>query len=126
MHLQVRSPRNLRFRPLNRESMVLRGDEDSAASYVLYRMVPAAMTVRHFRRLGAVCEGENLVPETNTEDGNTGVGDGSNRLRGILDRRRIARAIREKHTVRLQVQHVLCLRFPPNCGEHAVTLRDRV
>ena len=73
--LEVRSAGDLPFRSLNRESVVLRRDENPPAPDVLYGMIPAAMAVRHFRCFRAVRQRENLMSKADAENRHARLGD---------------------------------------------------
>ena len=95
-------------RPIDREAVVHRHDLDLAGGEVLHRMVRAVMALRHLDGLRADREPQQLMAETDAEQGNL-------RLQERLDGRhgvfagggRIARPVGEHDPVGLERQDVL-------------------
>ena len=80
--------------------MVLAGDLDVAAGLVAHRMIAAVMSERQLERLAAECPAEQLMAEADPEDRHLAeqLGD---RVDGVADHRRVARAVRQEHAVGL-------------------------
>ncbi len=92
---------------VDREAVVHRGDLDLAGGQVLHRMVRAVMALMHLHRLAAEREAEHLVAEADAEGRRAGVDHlPDHRHRVFAGRRRIARAVRQEHAVRLHRQDV--------------------
>src|SRR2546421_926462 len=67
-HDQLRGPGyGLRF-TLNRETVVLTGDQDLPGLQILHRMVSAPMAVGHLHRPRPEAEAQDLVAEADAED----------------------------------------------------------
>ncbi len=92
---------------VHREAVVHRGDLDLAGGEVLHRMVRAVMALMHLHGLAAEREAEHLVAEADAEGRRAAVDQLlDHRHRVFAGRRRIARAVRQEHAVRLQRQDV--------------------
>src|SRR5208283_1300311 len=69
-------------------------------------MVAAVVAELEFESFPAERDSNQLMPQTNAKDG-LAPHEPPYRIHGISTRLRIARTIRQKHSVRLQSQHVL-------------------
>src|SRR5687767_7546819 len=54
--------------PFHGKTVILRRDKYLSRIEIAYRMVPAAMSVREFRRLATQGQAEELMPEADPED----------------------------------------------------------
>ena len=107
-HLELRRAWDPGLRsPLDRESVILRRDQDAAGRELLHRVISAAVAVRHLDRVRAEGEAQDLMAEADPEDRHACVRDLAHRCRARSHRRRIAGTVREKDAVRLE------LRAPP-------------
>src|SRR6185369_9511149 len=87
--------------------MVLRGDFDFAGFHILDRLVAAAMAEFQLEGLAAKCLAENLVSQTNPKYGNTAVHERFNFADDVIQRRRVAGAVRKEDSRRLEFQGIL-------------------
>ena len=88
--------------------MVLRGDHHPTAVEIDHRMVAAMMAELHLDGSGAGREPEQLVPETDTERGDFARDEFADRCDRIVAGLRIARAVGQKHAVRIHRQDIGC------------------
>ncbi|KAH0294696.1 carbamoyl-phosphate synth, partial [Aureobasidium sp. EXF-3399] len=81
-------------------TVVLRCDVTLARNQVCGRDVVASVTVLHLDRLGTGGAGEQLVSQTDTEDGNSGLADvGLNVLDSLLHQCRVTRTVGDEETI---------------------------
>src|ERR1700693_5662661 len=99
-HLQLSGSLHSPLIPLNCKAMVLRGDEDLARFDFLYGMIPAAMTVRHFRSRTTEGQAEELMPQADAKDRDSRCSQSANNTGRVGDGIRIAGPIREEYSVR--------------------------
>ena len=85
--------------------MVLTADHDLAGGEILHRVICTVMAELHLQRARAAGETQQLMAETDAEEGHVGVEQLADRLDRIVAGLRIARAVGQKHPVRLQTQY---------------------
>src|SRR6266705_3174813 len=85
------------------ETVVLRRDKYLSCLKIAYGMVAAPVTVWQLGRPAAEGEAEQLVAETNPENRQRAVAQLANGLDGVADGGRVARSVREKHPIRLEL-----------------------
>src|SRR5690242_15766391 len=96
---QIRAQR----RWIDREAVVLAGDDDLAAVEILQRVVGAVVAELHLQSLRARGEAHQLVAEADAEDGQTRrVEDLADRFDRIVARLRVAGPVGEKNAVGLE------------------------
>src|SRR5438874_1859560 len=95
---------------VDREAVVLAGDDHRPALQIFHRVVGAVMAELHLDGLRARGEPHELVAEADPEGRNPGVDDLADRAYGIVAGLRIARAGRQKHPVGLDRKGVRCRR----------------
>src|SRR5208282_6579123 len=107
VQVQVRDfdvARRKRFR-IDAEAVILRGDFNFPREEIFHRMIRAVVPEFQLESLAAESEAAELVSEAGAEDR-----DASEQLAdirdGVRDRLRIAGAIRQENTVRLQRENV--------------------
>ena len=86
--------------------MVLRGDFDPAGFQILHRLVAAAMAEFQLESFSAERLAENLVAEADAENRNAGVEQRLHFAHDIIQRGRIAGAVREKNSGGLVLERV--------------------
>src|SRR5216117_883586 len=96
---------------VDREAVVLAGDDDRSPLQVLHRVVGAVMPELHLDGLCAAGEPHELVAEADPESRNPGVDDLADRAYGIVARLRITRTVRQKHPVGLERESLRCRRL---------------
>ena len=95
--------RQTRF--VNREAVVLAGDQYSAVIDVLHRMVGAVMAKLHFYRRGATGQAQQLVPQANSEHRDICFEKRLNSVNRIGAGLRITRAVGQENAVRFHGQN---------------------
>src|SRR5687768_3029734 len=88
------------------KAVVLGGNEYASRLEVLDRVISAAMPIGQLFCRPAEAERDELVAQTDAEDGHLALGDGSNGLRRIRDCRRVAWPVREEDAVGLEFQRL--------------------
>ena len=87
------------------ESVIVRGDFDLSGDLIQHRMIGAAMAELQLVGLAAQREAQDLMAQADAEDRD--FADQFADLRGlVVERLGIAGAVREKHAVGLQRQHI--------------------
>src|SRR5438477_9752012 len=94
-HFELGRAGNVVFAAFDSEAMILRRDQYLSAGDFLYRMISAAMTVRHFHRSRTIRESQDLMSQADTENRYAAIGDRAHSVRCVVDRGRIAGAVRE-------------------------------
>src|SRR5262249_3515269 len=89
---------------IHREAVILRRDLDLTGREIPHRVVRAVMAKGQLVRLAARGQAEDLVAEANAEDRQPSQ-QGAHRVGEIGHRLRVARAVREKHAVWLELEH---------------------
>ena len=84
-----------------REAMVLGGDEHLTGAQIAHRMIAAAVAVGQLGRRSAEGEPDQLMPEADAERRQPRAGELANGVERVVDRRRIARAVRKEEPVGL-------------------------
>ena len=82
------------------KTVILGGDLDPSRQHIQYRLIRAAMTKLELKCLSAAGQSEQLMTEADAKDRNLAQ-NAANALLGIVQRLRIARAVAQKHTIRL-------------------------
>src|SRR5437879_8895867 len=82
---------------VDREAVVLAGDDDRAAVQVLHRVVRPVMPELHLHGRRARAEPHELVAEADPESRNPGVDDLAYRVDGVVAGFRVARTVRQEH-----------------------------
>ena len=85
---------------VDREAVVLRGDFDRARFEILHRLIRAAMAELELERLRAAGQAEQLVAQADAED-RLLAQQAADRADRVVERLRIAGAVREEHAVRV-------------------------
>jgi hypothetical protein len=83
-----------------REPMVLGGDKNPTAAKISDGMITSPVPVRQLGCGTTIGQANELVAETDSERGQSGVGQLANSLQCIADRRWIARSVGKKEAVR--------------------------
>src|SRR6185295_2432374 len=87
------------------EAVVVRRDLDASGNLVEHRMIRAAMAELQLERLSTERESGDLLTQTDAEDRHAP--DKFANLRDLkFERLRIPGSVREKHTIRLQREHI--------------------
>src|SRR5579862_4951697 len=92
---------------VDREPVVLTGDEDAAGIEILHRMVRAVVAELHLHGPSASGESEDLVPETDAEHREVRLEESAGRRDGVVTRLRVTRTVGEKYAVRLEGECLL-------------------
>src|SRR2546426_6387197 len=87
---------------VDREPVVLAGNDDLSALQIFHRMVGAVMPELHLQGLRAGSEPHELVAEADSERGSPGVDDLADRAYGVVAGLGVARTVRQKHPVGLE------------------------
>ena len=91
---------------IDRETVVLRGNQHLLGIEVLHRMIRAVVAELHLQRLGAGCQRHDLVPQADAEGGDAALDQflgGGNR---VIARLRVARSVGQEDAVRVQRQRI--------------------
>src|SRR5437660_4943303 len=96
---------------VDREAVILAGDDDRSSLQVLHRVVGAVMPELHLHGLGAGGEPHELVAEADPESRNPGVDDLADGAYRVVAGFRVARTVRQKHTVGPEGEDILCRRL---------------
>ncbi len=91
---------------IDREAVILRRDFDLSGLQEFHRMIRAAMPELQLERLSAERQTENLMTETDAEDRLVGLRQVARVLDGVVDRRRIARAVAQENAVHARGEHL--------------------
>ena len=98
---------------IHREAVIVRSDLHFVRDFVQHRMIRAAMSELQLVGFAAQRQAQNLMAQADAEDRHLPIS-----LRTCaawyVERLRIARAVRQKHAVRLQRQHI----FGRSSGRH--------
>src|ERR1035438_6053688 len=103
--------------------MVMRGDLDLTCLHLLHRMIAAMVTEAQFVSLSTQRDANQLMPETDAEDGHT-PHHLANALLCVGHRLGIARAVRQEYAIGLEREHVLGAGRGGNHG-HAAALSNQ-
>ena len=109
-------------RLVNRESMVLAGDQHCAVFNILHRMVGAVMAKLHFYRGGATGQAQQLVPKTNAEHRDIGCKNVPDCINGVGAGLRVARAVGQKIAVGVPGFYFCKIRFSRKNFQVAIAL----
>ena len=88
------------------EAVVLAGDDDFAAVQVLHGVVRAVVAEVHFQGFCTDGEADELMSQTNAEDGFAACHQFLHGFDGVGTRFGVARAVGEEHAVGVECQHV--------------------
>ena len=87
---------------IDRKAVVLRRDLDLSGLEKFHRMIRAAVAELQLEGLAAEREPENLMAEADAEDRLVGLRQVARVLDGVVDRRRIARAVAQENAVHVR------------------------
>src|SRR5438046_2495602 len=99
--------RNARRLSPHCESVVLRRDKYLSCSNIANWMIATPMAVWQLHRLPAHCETEQLVTETDPEDGQLPVGERPNCIDRVTDGRGVAGSVRQENAIGFEGSHLL-------------------
>ena len=119
-HAQV--GRQRRF--VNGKAVVLSGNHHYIVIDIFNRVVTAVVAEFHLNGLRAARQRQQLMAETDAKDRNIGGEEFFNRRDGVIARRRVARAVRQENTVRIQLKHVFCRRLRRNDSQAAAAVNQ--
>ena len=92
---------------VDREAMVLAGDQHAAGVQVLHRVVGAVVAELHLHGARAAGQAEQLVAQADAEGRDVRHDQLADGVDGVVAGRRIAGAVRQEHAVRLEREHFL-------------------
>src|SRR6266705_263586 len=96
---------------VDREAVVLAGDDDRSALQILHRRVGAVMPELHLQGFRARGKTHELVAEADPESRNPGVDDFADRADCVVAGLRVARTVRQEHSVGLERDGIRCRRL---------------
>ena len=109
---------------VDREAVVLAGDQHPAGGGFQHRVVGAVVAEFHLDRARAGRQGQQLVAKTDAEQRQAAVQELADGGDGVIAGLRIARPVRQEHAVRIQRQHLRCRRGCRHHGHRAAGLRQ--
>src|SRR5438309_10021398 len=96
---------------VDREAVILAGDDDRSSLQVLHRVAGAALPALHLHGLGAGGEPHELVAEADPESRNPGVDDLADGAYRVVAGLRVARTVRQEHPVGPEREGIRCRRL---------------
>ena len=93
-------------RRVHGKAMVLGGDFHAAGFQIFHRLVATPVAKLEFEGFAAQRLAQNLVAETNAENGNAGGGEGLHFPDDVIQRGRVAGAVGEKNSRRFVLQGI--------------------
>ena len=91
---------------IDRKTVVLTGDADAAGVQVFDRMVRAVVAELHLKSLGPAGQRHDLMTQANAEGRDAGFNQFAHRFNRVVASLRIARAVGQENTVRIELEHV--------------------
>src|SRR5256885_13746805 len=92
---------------IDREAVILAGDDDRSLLQILHRVVRAMMPELHLHGPRPGCEPHELVAEADPESRNTGVDDLPDGAYGVVAGLGVARTVRQEHPVGRERKSIL-------------------
>jgi hypothetical protein len=123
-HLEVRRAGDPTLISGDRKAVVLGRYEHSARLDLTHRVISAAVSVWHFHRFGTEREPEYLMAEADAENRNSGASQLLHRSRRVVDRGGIARPIRQKNAVGLELEHFFSAGLRGDHRDSAIVLGE--
>jgi hypothetical protein len=90
---------------IDRKTVVLTGDADTAAIKVFHRMIGAMVTKLHLEGLCATGQRHDLVAQTDAEGGDSGFNQRSHSVNGVVAGLGVARAIAQEDAIGFALEH---------------------
>src|SRR5579862_2189964 len=94
-------------RLIDREAVILAGDEHAPARELLHRVIGTVMAELHFDGTRAAGEAEQLMTQADAEDRYLALEQLAEGLDRVIARLGIAGTVREEHSVGIQREHFL-------------------